>query len=171
MVGMTNISFTENESKITGPNKKEAASGSVSGINGLLHYRFLQYEKIVWFGQFSFPLMASEGLYLGAGGGIEYYFGQGAASKLVLQDSITSLIITPVMRYFAYSGLNLAYISYDTPTAKKNDTMVEIELGGGISRKFSKFTLRAQAGFARGVGVATSTTGLKAMVGGIFFLD
>lgn len=171
MIGMASISFTENESKATGPNKKEAASGSVSGINGSLHYRFLQYEKIVYFGQFSFPLLASEGTYLAAGGGAEYYFGKGAASKLVLRDSMTSLIITPVMRYFAYGGLNLAYISYDTETAKKNDTLVELELGGGLSRKFSKFTLRAQAGFARGVGVATATTGLKAMFGGIFYLD
>lgn len=170
MVGMANLSITENALSLTGPNKKIAASAKVSGINGLMHYRFKNFEKISLFGQFSFPLMSSEGTYLAGGVGGEYYFGE-ASSKLVLNDSITSLIITPVMRYFAYSALNLAYVSYNTLTAKKNDTVFEIELGGGISRKFSKFSLRAQAGFARGVGVVSNTTCIKGMLGGIFFLD
>ena len=170
LIGMANVSLTENALTLTGPNQKVAASAKISGINGLLHYRFKNFEKISLFGQFSFPLMASEGTYLAGGAGAEYYFGE-ASSKLTLNDSITSLVMTPTMRYFAYSALNLAYVSYNTLTAKKNDTVFEIELGGGISRKFSKFSLRAQAGFARGVGVVSTTTAMKGMIGGIFFLD
>jgi hypothetical protein len=101
---------------------------------------------------------------------MEYYWGQ-ATSRSVLKDATTSFTLSPVMRYFAYGGLNMGYIAYLTPTAKKNDTLLEIELGGGLSRRFSKFSLRVQAGMARGVGVATTTMGMKAMVGGIFFLD
>lgn len=170
MVGMANLSLTENALSLTGPNQKTAMSGKVSSINGLLHYRFMNFEKISLFGQFSFPLMANEGTYLSGGAGAEYYFGE-ASSKMTLNDSITSLVITPTMRYFAYGALNIAYVSYTTLTAKKNDTLFEVELGGGISRKFSKFSLRGQAGFARGVGVISTTTALKAMIGGIFFLD
>lgn len=170
MIGMANIGFTENQSSLSGPNVSEAASGSVASISGMLHYRFRTDEKLAWYGQFTFPMMASEGSYISGGGGIEYYFGK-APAKIILQDSITSFTLTPVTRYFLIGGLNMGYISYITETAKKNDTLLEIDLGGGISHRFSKWTLRAQAGIARGVGVATTTMGMKAMVGGIFFLD
>lgn len=170
LIGMANIGFTENQSTLTGPNMSEAASGSVASISGMLHYRFRTDEKIAWYGQFTFPLMASEGTYLAGGGGLEYYFGK-APAKIILQDSTTSFTLTPVTRYFLMAGINMGYISYVTETAKKNDTLLEIDLGGGMSRRFEKWTLRAQAGIARGVGVATTTMGMKAMVGGIFFLD
>lgn len=170
LVGMANIGFTENQSSLSGPNQQEAASGSVASISGMLHYRFKTTEKLAWYGQFTFPLMGGEGTYLAAGGGVEYYFGKNPA-KIILQDATTSFTLIPVTRYFLIGGLNMAYISYLTETAKKNDTLLEIDIGGGMSRKFNKWTLRAQAGIARGVGVATTTMGMKAMVGGIFFLD
>lgn len=125
---------------------------------------------MAWYGQFTFPLMASQGSYLSGGGGVEYYFGKNPA-KIILQDATTSFILSPVTRYFVMGGLNMAYISYLTETAKKNDTLLEIDLGGGMSRRFDKWTLRLQGGIARGVGVATTTMGMKAMIGGIFFLD
>lgn len=167
---MANLSFTENQSTLAGPNQKEAASGSVSGINGLIHYRFKTFDKIALFGQFSFPLLASEGTYISGGAGGEYYFGR-STSKMSLRDSTTSFVLTPITRFFASAGLNMAYISYKTETAQKSDTLLELEVGGGMSRKFSNWTLRAQLGVGRGVGVATSTFGFKGYLGGIFFLD
>jgi hypothetical protein len=170
LIGMANISFTESQSALSGPNQQTPASGSVASISGMLHYRFQSYEKYAFYGQFTFPLMATQGSYLSSGLGGEYYFGK-ATSKIVMQDSITSFTLTPVTRYFLIGGINMAYISYLTETAKKNDTLLEIDLGGGISRRFDKWNLRFQAGMARGIGVATTTMGMKAMVGGIFFLD
>jgi hypothetical protein len=166
---MANVSVTETESALSGPNQTEVASGSVAGISGQVHYRFLTTGRYAWYGQATFPLMASEGTYLSAGGGIEYYWGTPARS--VLKDLTTSFVLTPRMRYFLSGGINLGYIAYNTETAKKNDTLIEIELGGGMSYKFNKWTLRASAGIARGTGIATTTMGMKAMVGGIFFLD
>lgn len=170
LLGMTNISFQETESSLQGPNQTTAASGSVSGISGMLHYRFRTDNRVAWYSQFTFPLMASQGTYLSAGGGLEYYWGQ-APARAVLNDATTTFILTPVTRYFLSAGLNVGYLAYLTETAKKNDTMFELELGAGASRKFKKWTLRAQAGIARGTGIATNTMGMKAMVGGIFFLD
>lgn len=171
LIGMANVSFTETESALTGPNKPAPASGSVASISGMLHYRFRTDEKIAWYGQFTFPLMGGgDGTYLSAGGGGEYYFGQ-APARIVLKDQTTSFTLSSVTRYFLMGGINMSYISYLTETAKKNDTLLEIDLGGGLSRRFKKWTLRVHGGMARGVGVATSTMGMKAMVGGIFFLD
>jgi hypothetical protein len=170
LLGMANISFTESQSALSGPNQSTPASGSVASISGMLHYRFRTDEKLAWYGQFTFPLMASEGSYLAAGAGGEYYFGK-APARVVLKDATTSFTLSPVTRYFLMAGINMAYISYLPETANKNDTLLEIDVGGGMSRRFEKWTLRIQGGMARGVGVATSTMGMKAMIGGIFFLD
>lgn len=170
-VGMANIGFTENQSSLSGANVKEAASGSVASISGMLHYRFKSDDRKAWYGQFTFPLMASEGSYMSGGGGLEYYFGKSSSGQINLRDATTSLTIKPINRYFLLAGINMAYISYLTETAKKNDTLLELEAGGGMSHRFEKWTLRVHGGLARGVGVATSTMGMKAMVGGVFFLD
>jgi hypothetical protein len=171
MVGMANVSFTETQSALSGPNQQAPASGSVASIAGMLHYRFRTDDKKAWYGQFTFPLMASQGSYLSGGAGMEYYLGKSSSARVVLQDNTTSFTLTPVTRYFLMGGINMAYISYLTETAKKNDTLLELEAGGGVSRRFNKWTLRVQGGIARGVGVATTTMGMKAMIGGIFFLD
>jgi hypothetical protein len=170
MIGMANIGFTESQTSLQGENIQAAASGSVASISGMLHYRFHTDDRKAWYGQFTFPLLASQGSYLSAGGGIEYYWGK-APAKIVLKDATTSFTLFPVTRYFALLGLNMGYLAYLTETAKKNDTLLELELGGGISRKFNRWTLRIHAGAARGVGVTTTTFGMKAMVGGIFFLE
>lgn len=170
MIGMTNIGFAESESALSGPNKAQAASGSVAGISGQVHYRFLTTGRYAWYTQATFPLMASAtGTYIAAGGGLEYYWGTPVRS--VLKDLTTTFTLTPRRRFFLQGGINLGYIAYDTETAKKNDTLIEIEVGGGMSYKFKTWTLRASAGIARGTGIVTSTMGMKAMVGGIFFLD
>lgn len=170
LIGMANISFTESQSTLQGENVQEAASGSVASISGQMHYRFKTIDRKAWYTQFTFPLMAGQGSYMSGGGGLEYYWGK-APAKVILKDATTSFTLSPVTRYFVNIGLNMAYIAYVTETAKKNDTLLEIDLGGGISRKFNSWTLRASAGIARGVGVTTTTMGMKAMIGGIFFLD
>ena len=171
-VGMANVSFTETQSSLSGANAKEAASGSVANIAGMLHYRFKTDDRKAFFGQFTFPLMAgAEGNYMSAGAGMEYYFGRAGAAQMTLRDATTTLSIRPINRYFLSGGINLGYISYLTETAKKNDTLLELEVGGGMSHRFESWTIRLQAGLARGVGVATTTMGMKAMVGGTFFLE
>jgi hypothetical protein len=170
MIGMVNVSFNEAQTSLQGENQTTPASGSVSSINGMLHYRFKTEDRIAWFTQFSFPLIASQGSYLGGGGGLEYYWGKSPA-KMNIKDATTSFTLTPITRFYALGALNMGYLAYLTETAKKNDTLLEVELGGGLSRKFKYFTLRSQASVARGVGVTTSTLGMKFMLGGIFFLD
>ena len=171
MIGMANISFTENQTTLQGPNQTVPFSGSVSSISGSLHYRFLTVDRKAFYSQFTFPLMGgSTGTYLAGGAGMEYYWGS-MSSKASLSDSTTSLVLSPTMRYFVLSQLNIGYLSYTTLTAKKNDTLMEIELGGGLSKAFTKWTLRAQASMARGIGVTTTTMGMKLFFGGIFFLD
>jgi hypothetical protein len=165
------VSFTENQSTLTGPNISEAASGSISSLNALLHYRFKNDTPRSWFAQTNIPIMSgSTGNYLSAGGGIEFTWGETSA-KSILKDSTTSLVVLPIARYFLGIETNIAYIAYLTETAKKSDTLLEIGGYGGLSRKLGKFYLRAQAGIDRGVGVNTSTMGIKALFGGTIFLD
>lgn len=171
MLGMANVSFTENQPTLTGPNISEASSGSISSINAYLHYRFPTDSRYAWFVQSSIPLLTNSiGTYFSGGGGLEYSWGQSAA-RSVLKDSSTTLVISPVTRYFVAGEINAAYMAYTTLTAKKSDTLLEIGTFGGVSRKFSKFHLRAQAGICRGVGVTTSTMGIKAMLGLTSFFD
>lgn len=170
MLGMANVSFTEGEAALQGENQIVPASGSVASISGMLHYRFKSQGTRAWYGQFTFPLIAGEGTYLSGGGGMEFYWGQ-TPSRTILQDATTSLVLSPVSRYFTFLELNLGYIAYNTETAKKNDTLLELGGGGGLSRKVGNWTLRVQAGVARGVGVVTSTMGMKFLIGGTFFLD
>lgn len=155
---------------LQGENQVVPASGSVASISGMLHYRFKSMGNRAWYGQFTFPLITGEGTYISAGGGMEFYWGE-AHSRTILQDATTSLVLSPVSRYFTYLELNLGYLAYTTETAKKNDTLLELGGGGGLSRRVGKWTLRAQLGAARGVGVITSTIGMKFLFGGTFFLD
>lgn len=171
MLGMANIGFTENQSTLTGPNISEAASGSISSINASIHYRFPTNARYAWFIQSSIPLLTNSiGTYFSGGGGIEYSWGQSLA-RSVLKDSTTSLVISPITRYFFAAELNMAYMAYTTETAKKSDSLLEIGAFAGVSRKLGKIHLRLQAGGARGVGVSTSTIGIKAMLGATFFYD
>jgi hypothetical protein len=171
MIGMANVSFTENQSTLTGPNIAEAASGSISSINAGIHYRFPTESRYAWFTQLSIPLMSSStGTYFSGGGGLEYSWGQ-SASRSVLKDSTTSLVVSPVTRYFVAGELNAAYMAYTTLEAKKSDSLLEVGGFGGVSRKVSKYHLRAQAGVGRGVGVSTSTLAIKLMAGITTFFD
>ncbi len=168
---MANVSFTENKSTLSGPNISEAASGSISSINALIHYRFKNETPRSWFVQTNIPLMSgSTGNYLSGGGGIEFTWGETSA-KSILKDATTSLVVSPITRYFLGLETNIAYIAYLTETSKKSDTLLEIGGYGGLSRKVGKFYLRIQAGIDRGVGVNTSTMGIKALFGGTIFLD
>jgi hypothetical protein len=171
LLGMSNTSFTENQSTLTGPNISEAASGSISGMNALLHYRFKNDTSRSWFAQANLPIMSgATGSYLSGGGGIEFTWGE-ISAKSILKDSTTSLVVYPRMRYFLAIETNIAYIAYLTETAKKSDTLLELGGYGGISAKLGKYYLRAQGGVDRGVGVNTSTFGFKAFFGGTIFLD
>jgi hypothetical protein len=171
MIGMANIGFTENQSTLTGPNISEAASGSISSINAAFHYRLPTESRYAWFVQSSIPLISnSVGTYFSGGGGLEYSWGQ-SASRSVLKDSTTSLVVSPVTRYFVGGELNVAYMAYTTLSAKKSDTLLELGGFGGVSRKLGRFHLRVQGGVGRGVGVTTSTIGIKAMAGLTTFFD
>ncbi len=171
LLGVANVSFTENQSTLSGPNISEAASGSISSMNALLHYRFKNDSPRSWFVQTNIPIMSgSTGNYLSGGGGIEFTWGE-VSAKSILKDSTTSLVVYPITRYFLGVETNIAYIAYLTETAKKSDTLLEIGGYGGISRKIGKYYLRAQAGVDRGVGINTSTLGIKALFGGTIFLD
>jgi hypothetical protein len=171
LLGIANVGFTENQSTLSGPNISEAASGSISSMNALLHYRFKNDSPRSWFVQTNIPIMSgSTGNYLSGGGGIEFTWGE-VSAKSILKDSTTSLVVYPITRYFLGIETNIAYIAYLTETAKKSDTLLEIGGYGGISRKIGKYYLRAQAGVDRGVGINTSTLGIKALFGGTIFLD
>jgi hypothetical protein len=171
MIGMVNSSYTENESSITGPNTSEVSAGAISSINALLHYRFKNEDTHAWFAQANIPLLSgSTGSYLSAGGGLEFIWGK-ASTRSTLSDAKTSLTVTPTLRYFAGVESNIAYVTYFTETAKKSDTMVELGGYGGIGYKLSRYDLRFQAGFDRGIGVNTTATTIKAGVGITYYVD
>lgn len=171
MLGMTNVSFTENQTSLSGPNTQTAASGAISSINTLLHYRFKQTDNRAWFTQVNIPVLSgATGSYLSGGGGMEFTWGE-SPNRSTLQDQHTSLVISPTIRYFAGIEANLSYIAYLTETAKKSDTLIEIGGYGGIGYKIRNYNLRFQAGFDRGTGISTNGNAMKAMAGATMFID
>lgn len=171
LLGMVNSSYTENESSLTGPNTTTISSGAISSLNALLHYRFKNEEKHAWFAQVNIPLASgATGSYLSTGGGLEYIWGK-VPTRSTLSDSKTSLMVSPTLRYFAGAEGNIAYITYFTESAKKSDTLVEIGGYGGLGYKMSRYDLRFQAGFNRGVGVNTSVNTIKAFFGLSYYID
>jgi hypothetical protein len=167
---MANAGFNERQSNLQGPNVKKAQAAQASGISGLIQYKFYPLEKWNLFSQFLFPMLASQGTIISGGMGAEYIFGQ-TSSALKLEDKTTHMLLRPISRFSAFGAINLSYLAYETPTAKKQDTILDIEAGAAYRRKISKFNLKTQASVARGIGVATEGMFMKFFIGGTFFLD
>ncbi len=168
-VGMINSSFTESPSGLTpkaGSKPEEIGSGSVSTIAGFIEYEKFLSSKISVLGKSAFPLLpGSTGSYMYVAGAMNYYFTP-IGGPGVFSNKEVKIAFNPSWRYYAGGGLGGAYLIYNTLSAKKTDTQIELfGQAGAIYNQSEKWGYRAEFGMARGVGFNTSSMTMKILFG------
>jgi len=175
MLGMTSVTFAENASALKQENTNNAPAEPKSGNASVIPLAF-EVEKFTdaswsWVAKGVIPLMSSAtGNYLFAGIGKNWYF-KSISSQASFSSENGIIKIVPKWRFHLTGGLGVAYLVYLTETAKKTDILAEIFFGGGVTKTINKkWSIRGEATLSRGIGVATTTTTMKAFVGGIMSL-
>ena len=171
-LGMANVSFQESPSglppRTTGSvtTQEQPSSGSVPSICAFIDYEKFLGAKYSYVIKSALPLMASStGSYLSAGGGINYYLNS-LSSVGMFETREANFQIIPKWRYHVGGGLSGAYLIYNTETAKRNDTLVELYGNAGVTMTKNKdWGYRAEAIFARGVGFNSSAIVMKFFAG------
>ncbi len=170
--GITMVSFTEYEKTFTGDNVEAPFSGTVTALSMEGNYKFRADLKKAYYLNIVTPLIpASTGNYFRAGGGVEFYINT-MSNNLSLEYSGTAVRFEPRMRYYWNIDGGLAYLSYNTLSAKKNDFMFEVGGGGGLIYKMNdKYTFRASAAANMGIGVVVSGFNIRLFGGVVFPFD
>ncbi|MFZ4713674.1 MAG: hypothetical protein ACOYL6_08185 [Bacteriovoracaceae bacterium] len=170
-MGMSNVSFSETDSGLTGENVTDPYAGGVSSMNGQILWKFKPGLERSFFFTAQVPLLSTAaGAYFNGGGGAEFYFGE-AGSKVSLSNSGTSIKMTPRKRFFWGVEGDLAYLSYVTKTSKKTDLLVEIGPFIGMAYQVSEnWNLRSSLGVSRGIGVVTTSMNMHLFIGGTMFI-
>ena len=172
-VGLVNASFQEGEANLSGKNVLSPYSGSVSSISGMVNYKFLPGLERSYYAQGTFPLLpGATGSYFGAHLGSEFYFGKSSGSKMVYNNSGTTVKIKPKTLYFWGLEGGLGYLIYLTETQKKTDILLDLGANVGTLYTWSdRWRLRGTLGIARGTGVTTTAMEMKAFFGVTFYDD
>jgi hypothetical protein len=174
-IGMINSSFTENPSGLkpsAGTKPEVVASGAVSTISGFIDYEKFLNSKISIVGKTTFPLIpASTGSYMHVGGAMNYYFSP-IASSATFSSKDLKISFNPSWRYYAGGGLGGAYLIYNTLSAQKTDTQIELfGQAGAIYNQSERWGYRAEFIMARGVGFNTSSMTMKILFGLCYLLN
>ena len=172
-IGLVNVSYSESESKLAGmTNISEAQSGRVSALSANFNYKIFPSYNSSWFLSGIVPFLSSSGdAFFSLGGGYEYYFST-LGNKTIVEDSGTSLKMSPKFHFFVGGELDIGYLVYTTEEAQKTDVLFEIGFTGGAVYAWKKdWAIRSQLSVAKGVGVATSTIGIKVFIGGTYYLE
>jgi hypothetical protein len=172
-IGMVNISYAEVASKLQGlSNISEPEGGGISVLAANFHYKINPTYHSSWYINGTVPFLSSVGdSYFGVGGGYEYYFSK-LGNRTMIQSKGTTVKMAPKFHYFVGGEAGVGYFVYTTEAAQKSDAVFELGIMGGAAYAWKKkWSLRGQLSVAKGVGVATSTFGIKLFIGGTYFLE
>lgn len=171
-MGFTSVSYTENQSSITGENVKDPAAGSFSLITGNVYWKVIPKNNFSTFVDMTFPLVAADGSsFFGASIGTEYYFSPDN-SVIIERSENFKISLTPTLRYYLVGSISALYFSYATESAIKNDTAVSLNLGGGGTYTvMENYAIKADLTVGRGVGVITSSISMRAFFSLIYYWD
>lgn len=174
-VGMINSSVTETPSGLTpsssSSREEEVGSGSVPVIGAFLEYEKFFNSKLSLVGRSAFPLMpGAEGSYVSLGTGLNYYF-QSLSSTGSFATKESTIFIVPTWRFHVGGGLSGAYVIYNTESAKKSDTLIEIAANTGATYTQSKtWAYRSEFTMGRGIGFNSTAMTMKIMFGMVYTL-
>lgn len=147
-------------------------SGSISVITGNLYWKVIPKNNFSTYTEVFFPLVTSNGSSIfGANLGVEYYFSSDN-SVIVERSENFKLSMTPSLRYYATGSISSYYFSYATESSIKNDIAVSLNLGGGMAYTVMEdYALKADVSVGRGLGVVSSSFGVKALLSLIYYWE
>ncbi|NOT78225.1 MAG: hypothetical protein HOP07_04400 [Bacteriovoracaceae bacterium] len=167
-VGMVNASYTENASNLEGAasSSMSSASGAASVLPVDILWEFYQNSKNSFFARVTAPLLtAGKDSYFSISGGINKYFNS-LSSPGDFRDQADSIRIVPKIRYYYGFQAGAGYLVYSTKTAKKSDILADLSAHVGLIYSInSQWGIRGETGYARAIGVATTTSVIRAFVG------
>jgi hypothetical protein len=170
-IGSISTSFSESQDNLvstdgTTSSSSSAFSGTASSMPLDLTVEYFANLKRSYFIKLQGPMIASSNdRYFSANFGINFYFSSvGATAKV--SDYNFQMKLIPKLRYYAGPILGAGYLVYSTKSAEKNDVLFEIGgVGGVIYSLNSRWGLKGEIGFSRGVGVLVSSTIIKILLG------
>lgn len=173
--GMVNAGFTETPSGLQSTSStatpETAASGSVATMSAFVDWeKFLSAETSVLSRAIVPLLPGAAGSYIGFGAGLNRYFKSlSSVGSFVTKDA--KLTIVPKWRFYYGGMVTGAYLIYNTETAKKSDTQVELGgQAGAIYNKDQRWGYKSEFGFARAVGFNTTAMTMKIFFGAVYNL-
>ncbi len=171
--GLVSVNLTESESTLEQTDEdipegedQAVSSVSLSTVSLDLVYEKPQTEKYSYLFKAVVPVVTTEGAGVFMGGvGFNWYF-NGLSAAYTVNISGSEVSLDPGLRYYAGTMLGLGYLVYNTVSAKKSDVFFDLGLHGGLVYSFGKkWGIKAEAGVARGTGVATSNINVKTFAG------
>jgi hypothetical protein len=176
-LGMTSYTLAENPSNIKATDdtvtdvEESPSSAAVSATSFEFNWEFKNYADKSYFVKAIVPLVAGAtgSVFLGGFGG--NFFFNSLSSVFFYSENGNKMTMVPKFRSYWGFGTGIGYVVYSTESAKKADVFFDLGLHLGASYSMSeKWGLRAEAGFARGTGIETTSTGIKIFFGTTYFL-
>lgn len=175
-IGSISASLSENPDKLVSTDGTSSSAttpytGTASSMPLDIMYEYFSNLKRSYFFRGSGPILASTpDRYYAGSAGINFYFGQ-VGTNAVVKDFNFEMKIVPKLRYYAGPAIGIGYLVYNTKSATKNDTMLELGGQGGVVYTLNrKWGLRAELGLSRATGVLISSTIIKILIGTTFNL-
>jgi len=170
-IGSVSAAFKENPSNLkttdgTTTTLSAPYSGAITSIPLEIGYEYFSNLKRSYQVKASGPLMGSSpGRYFNLVGAYNFYFTQ-LGSQATVSDFNFELKFKPKMRYYAGPVLGAGYLVYDTKSATKTDVLFELGGQGGLLYSIGPvWSLKAELGFSRAVGVLVNATVIKILLG------
>lgn len=171
-IGSFSGSFTENEDNLKSTDGTSSStsstpySGTASSMPLEVGFEYFPVLTRSYFIKGAGPLMGSTpDRYFSITSGVNFYFAQ-VASEAKVRDFNFEMKLQPKFRYYAGPAIGIGYLVYNTKSATKNDLLFELGLQGGVIYSLSpKWSLKAEIGAARAVGVLVSSTLIKITLG------
>jgi hypothetical protein len=170
-IGSISASLAENPDTLTSTDgtattTEEPYTGKASSMPLDIMYEFFPNLKRSYFLRGSGPLLASTpDRYFSGLAGVNFYFGH-VGTNAVVKDFNFEMKLIPRLRYYVGPTIGVGYLVYNTKSATKNDTMLEVGGQAGVVYTIKpKWGLRAEIGGARATGVLISSTIIKILIG------
>ena len=176
-IGSVSTNFSESQSKIQSTDGNSAAatqpySGTASSMPIDVNFEYFTSLRKSYFVAAGGPVMASTpDRFFYTEFGMNFYLSALGAPTYV-SDQKVEIRLAPKFRYYIGPMLGVSYLVYNTKSAIKNDVIVDLGGQAGVIYSVnSKWGLRAEGNFSRGIGALLSSMTMKIIVGTSFNLN
>ena len=176
-IGIVSYSVTEKESTLQqtdttvaqGTSNSSAQTATTSATSFFMNYEFGQKDKRSYFVKGVVPIMSPDGTGVFLGGiGVNFFYNS-LPSSYKLQNAGTALFVQPKYRIYYGGSIGGGNLIYNTKSAKKSDTLIELSVHGAGSYNFDrKWGGMAQLSVGKTFGIASDAFGMVFFLGTTF---